>query len=306
MKKMRGVALVTALLVVALASMAATALMSTTSLSIHRTEALRDTEAAWWVARGVEAWVIGILKDDKREYDGFDEPWAQPVDGLPIEQGSLRGHIVDLQGRFNLNSLLLPASDLDQAKYEAHFRQLLAQLPGDLEIPPGLIGAIRDWGDADQNPAYPDGAEDGAYQGLDPGYRTADRPFTVVSELLAVKGITPKLYDALKDLVAALPEAKTSINVNTAPEAVLLAMPGADQAKVHRFVEERKDKPAKARGDFEKEQMFGGGAPPYDVKSRYFQIQGEVFVGSSRVALYSLINRSSTTPTVLAHSADAE
>ena len=310
----KGVALVTALLVVALATLAATALMSTASLAVHRTAALRDSEAAWWVARGVEAWVTGILRDDKdRGYDGLDEAWAQPVEALPIDQGFLRGQLVDLQGRFNLNNLLLPAGSDPRTnkytQYETHFRRILEGLPGDLQISPmSLIAAIRDWGDADQNLSMPDGAEDGVYAGADPPYRTADRQFTVVSELRAVRGVTPAIYAALKDLVCALPDKQgTAINVNTAPEAVLLAIPGADAAKVHSFVESRKDKPAHNISEIEPSINSTNG-PPVDVKSRWFQIQGEVFVGSSRVALYSLIDRSgpTATPIVLAHSADAE
>jgi general secretion pathway protein K len=214
---------------------------------------------------------------------------------------------VDLQGRFNLNNLLLPQANPDFGRCLAHLSNLLANLPQELNVPPELIGAIIDWADADQNPWRPSGAEDGAYQGLDPPYRTANRPYTVVSELLAVKGMTPDIYKALSPLVAALPaqQQATAINVNTAPEAVLLAMPGADASQVQRFVQSREQKPAHSKADLGN-TMFGANAPPYDVRTSYFQIQGEVFVGSSRVALYSLINRVGTNPTILAHSAEAE
>lgn len=312
MTNQHGVALVTALLVVALASMAATALMSTTSLSIHRMTALRDSEEAWWVARGVDAWVLGILRDDgsKSNYDGLDEAWAQPVDALPIDQGFLHGRLVDLQGRFNLNNLLIAPQN--RQKYEEQFERLLRGLGGDLQIPPGLLGAIRDWADADQNQSFPDGAEDGVYAGLDPPYRAANRPFTVVSELLAVKGVTPDLYAALKDLVTALPlpppgaSDGTAINVNTAPEAVLLSMYVApNAAQIHQWIESRVEKPAVKPADFDRDVSKSD--MPEATSSNFFQIQGEVFVGSSRVAVYSLINRPDRTPpTVLAHSADAD
>lgn len=331
---MRGVALITALLVVALATIAATALMSTASLAIHRMESLRDTEEAWWVARGVEGWILGILRDDfnKSQYDGKDEAWAQPVDALPIDQGFLRGHVVDLQGRFNLNNLLVPVPATGIDIYGDQFQRLLKEvsvLDSKLEIPPGraLLGAIRDWADADQNQSYPEGAEDGVYASLDPPYRTANQPFTVVSELLAVHGMTPELYLALAGgrvngveipgLVAALPVARvlpaaqqgtiagTAINVNTAEEPVLISMSdNPNRQQVSDWIKERKDKPAQDKTKFNTNMIPGN--VPYDVKTSYFQIQGEIFVGSSRVALYSLINRSSATPTVLAHSADAE
>ena len=205
----RGIALITALLVVAIATLAATALLSSTNIAIHRAAALRDSEQGWWVARGVESWVLGILDKDRKEskYDALGEDWAQPVDYLPVDQGYVRGSVVDLQSRFNLNNLVLggktqtPAADA----YRKQFERLLASLPAETQVPPGLIGAIIDWADADQTAGFPTGAEDSAYLSLNPPYRTADRPFTVVSELLAVQGMTPQIYDALRPWVCALP-----------------------------------------------------------------------------------------------------
>lgn len=307
----RGIALVTALLVVAIAALAATALLSGISMAVHRTAALRDSEQAWWIARGVDAWVLGILAKDaqERDYDGFDEVWAQPVDHLPVDQGHVRGGLVDLQGRFNLNNLDKRNPSWQDA--EAQFRRLLAALP---EPPPAseLIAAIHDWMDPDDAAAFPSGAEDPAYLGLDPPYRAANRPFTVPSELLAVRGMTPATYEALRDLVTALPEV-TPVNLNTAPEAVLRALSAqVDENKLQRFIARRADDPIKdAQGmaDFTREGVFGADAKPQGLAyaTRYFQIRGEVFVGSSRVALYSLIHRPDPgTPKVLAHSADAD
>ena len=313
MKRARGVALITALLVVAIATLAATALLSSASLAIHRTASLRDSEQAWWVARGVDAWVLGILESDRRDsqYDGLDEDWALPVDGLPVDQGFVSGHIEDLQGRLNLNSL-----NPRNPKSLEQFRRLLRALP-DQDAPPGLVEAIVDWSDADQDPGSINGAEDGEYLSLDPPYRAANRPFTVVSELLAVRGMTPKLYEALRPHVAALPAESggraTPINVNTASEAVLRSL--ADQvedSKLRAWLELRKEKPVRDAAGLDA-LLRDGPWLSAEVKdqltwrSRYFQIQGEVFVGSSRVALYSLIQRrEDQPPVVLAHSAEAE
>jgi general secretion pathway protein K len=304
----RGVALITALLVVAIAALAATALLGSTRIAIQRTAALRDSEQAGWVARGVEAWVLGILDKDRRDSqrDGLDEDWARPVDYLPVDHGHVRGAVVDLEGRFNLNNLLDPAR---APEYRAQFERLVAALPAELQAPRGLAAALADWADPDQNPTFPDGAEDSAYLGLAPPYRTADQPFTVVSELLAVRGVTPELYAALREMVSALP-GTTTVNVNTAPEAVLRALSKSapDEGKFRPFLERRAEQPVENRAEiFDRTGLAADAAPYVDVRSRHFQIQGEVFVGSSRVALYSLIRRPDAgPPTVLAHSADAE
>lgn len=312
MKRPRGIALITALLVVAIATLAATALLSSTSIAIHRAAALRDSEQAWWVARGVEAWVLGILENDRKEtgnVDGLGEDWAQPVDYLPVDQGYVRGNVVDLHRCFNLNNLVLAKPPSDE--YRRQLERLIATLPSEFQVPPGLTLAIVDWADPDDKPGFPGGAEDNIYLGLDLPYRAANRPFTVVSELLAVHGMTPKVYAALRErnLVCALPEA-TKVNLNTADEAVLrsLSATAPDETRLRQFLEQRADQPAQTAA-----QAITEAGLPADVQafvtvaSTYFQIQGEVFVGSSRVALYSLIRRpDSGSPTVLAHSADAE
>jgi general secretion pathway protein K len=311
----RGIALITALLVVAIATLAATALLGSTSVAIHRTAALRDSEQAWWVARGVESWVLGILDKDRKDspnVDGLGEDWAQPVDYLPVDQGFVRGKVFDLQGCFNLNNLLDKTAA--NAEYRAQLARLLAAFPPELDVPPGLTGAIIDWADADQSPTLPSGAEDIAYLSLDPPYRTADRPFTVVSELLAVHGVTPQLYGEFGredgPCLAALPATvSTKINVNTAPAAVLRALSKTvDEGKLQDFLGRRQDEPAQNAQELVTSGALGGDATAYITSaSEYFQIRGEVFVGSSRVALYSLIHRPGTgAPTVIAHSADAE
>jgi general secretion pathway protein K len=310
----RGVALITALLVVAIAALASTALLASASLSIHRMTALRDSEQGWWVARGVESWVLGILDKDRKDngFDGLGEDWAQPVDYLPVDYGYVRGNVVDLSGRFNLNNLVLaekgkPAADV----YRKQFERLVAALPAELQVPPGLVNAILDWADADQEAGFPGGAEDSAYLAASPPYRTADRPFTVVSELLAIQGMTPPLYEALRGRVCTLPTL-TKVNVNTAPEEVLRALSAAppDEARFRQFLERRRDEPVETEAAIASQTgliLDKDTTGTVTVRTPYFQIQGEVFVGSSRVALYSLIHRpESGMPTVLAHAADAE
>ncbi len=89
---------------------------------------------------------------------------------------------------------------------------------------------LRDWIDEDGNPNSMNGAEDAEYLNLQPPYRAANQPFTVVSELLAIRGMTPQVYERLRPLVAVLPARKgqapapTKINVNTAPLEVLRAL----------------------------------------------------------------------------------
>jgi general secretion pathway protein K len=314
--RQRGIALVTAIFVVALATIAAVALFESSSIAVRRAANLQESETEWWYAVGIESWVKSILKQDAKlnDIDGLGDIWAQQGIVLPVDNGVIRGSIVDLQGLFNLNNL--GVQDPTQAKANlAQFQRLLDNLPGlDASQYRGIGDAIRDWIDVDSERSGTFGAEDNEYLGMDPPYRAANRPMSSVSELLAVKGVTPELFTALKPYVSALPITTAMLNLNTAPEAVLMSLSAnIDRAALQRFLETRKAKPAKTYSD------VSGTSPqsflPADVKQNtvdfktsYFELQAEVFIGSGRLALYSVYSRPAGggNPVVIAHSTDSD
>jgi general secretion pathway protein K len=316
LRHQRGIALITAIFVVALATIAAVALFESSSIAVRRAANQQESEAGWWYAVGIESWVKSILKQDAKlnDIDGLGDIWAQPVDFLPVDNGSIRGRVIDLQGLYNINNL--STQDPTQAKLQlAQFQRLLDLLPGvDPSQYRGIGGAIRDWEDADNERSDVNGAEDNEYLGMDPPHRAANRPMASVSELLQVKGVTPELYTALKPYIAALPASGTKINLNTAPPEVLMSLSqNIDSIALQRFIETRKAKPAKSYTD-----VSGTGPQAFlpadvkqdsvDFKSMYFELQAEVFIGSGRLALYSVYSRPAGggNPVVIAHSTDSD
>ena len=225
MRRMRGVALIIALVVVALATVMAARIGSQAALDQRRGATLLGQQQAFEVALGVEAWAIEVLHDHDAHSTRFslDEAWAMPVE-LPIDDGRLHGQLEDLQGRFNLNNLIKPDGTRNEIAF-AHFQRLLARL----ELEPKWASLMLDWIDADSIADGVDGAEDGFYTGQSPPYRTANRPITSTSELLALPGFGAERYRRLQPYVAALPPG-TSINVCTAPGIVLdTLVPGLDR-----------------------------------------------------------------------------
>lgn len=346
-RKQGGIALITAIFVVALASIAAVAMFEAANIAVHRSANLVQSEAELWYATGVESWVKGILIQDaklNKNTVGFNGLWAQPVDFLPIDGGGLRGHMEDLQGRFNLNNLGVGQLNTSNGAaatgamiYIQQFDRLLDNLPNfDASKYHGLGYAIRDWIDADDQRSGTDGAEDQDYLSQDPPYRAANQPMRSVSELMLVKGMTKELYAALQPYVTALPVPVTTstvpnpiagtgtitpINVNTAPEPVLLSLAPniTNKAMVEKFIAARKLQPISnvsdiSTGDFAFIPAQGSsgstgtiGTVSTGVTSNYFELQAEVFIGSGRLALYSVIYRpGSGTPVVLAHSTNTE
>ena len=310
-RRQRGVALITAVLVVALATIAATAILSSGNLALHRAANLHETERAWWLATGVENWVRTILVRDAKnnKIDALDDVWAQPVDFLPVDQGFIRGQVVDLQGRFNLNNFATASPDRLK-EYTEQFARLLEILEVDPFIAKPIAQTIRDWVDPDSSVTPNDGAEDTEYLGLQPPYRIPNRPMQSVTELMAVKGMTQQIYARLLPYVAALPQVDTPININTAPQPVLESMVIKPSSAMAQFVEERLKKPLDSTAQLTSTGIIGNApdmATSYmTVASDFFQLRAEATIGQSRVAIYSLYYRQSSGVLVLARSTDSE
>lgn len=334
--RQRGVALITAVLVVSIAVIAATAVLDSGHYAIQRAATLQDSEKAWGYAAGAEDWVRTILQRDAEDnqHDSLDEIWAEPQT-LPIENGALGGAIEDAFGRFNLNNLGLADNDAPLARGGAGandtaflrqtriFIRLIENLEGGSTLVPDpmlLAQSIRDWIDVDQLPTG-SGREDGDYLVLDPPRRAANRPMATVTELRLVLDAlydprsddARKVYALLLPHVTALPvDGVTPVNVNTATPELLLALSeqGRSNSKLGEFIELRKEKPLTEIGGLTSELEFSAAdADPklVTVSSRLFRLRVTAAVGQGRVALYSLIFRPRQgQPVVLQRSTDTE
>lgn len=213
-----GAAIVLAMSVVALASIAAVSiLVSQSTWSRQRELEVQHTQAQLVALAGTD-WARAVLADDARmsTVDHLGEPWAQRLPQMPIENGRLDGGIEDEQGKFNLNNLVSEgqANPIEVAK----FRRLLFLLG----LPLTLSDKLVDWLDADSE-TQPAGAEDSYYLARQPPYLAANRPLIDIAELAQVDGYSQSVRARLQPFVTALPGA-TQVNVNTAPPEVLAAI----------------------------------------------------------------------------------
>lgn len=220
-KRQRGVALITVMLVVALATLLAVSMMRNQNISLRYAEGLFTQDQAILYTQGAEGFVQDLLMRDldndkrkKREVDHPGETWAKPFPAFPVPGGGVQATLSDLQGRFNLN-LLVQDSTVNAAA-----QNCLKRLLVNLDLPDNLDAALIDWMDSDNEPNGVDGAEDDYYTRLPVPYRVANQPLSDVSELLLIKGFTPEVVEKLRPHVSVLP-ATALINVNTAlPEVV--------------------------------------------------------------------------------------
>lgn len=217
MSKRRGVALIIALVIVALATIFAARIGAEGALDQRRAATLLAQEQAQHVTRGAEAWMMEILMEDAQHSQQvtLNQTWAMPMPPLPIEGGEVVGRMEDLAGRFNLNNLVTPQGTRNEFAF-AWFQRLLARL----QLEPKWAALLQDWIDPDNVTNGPDGAEDGVYLGMNPPYRPPNRPITTTSELLSLPGFGLERYRRLAPYVAALPIG-TPLNVCTASGFVL-------------------------------------------------------------------------------------
>jgi len=289
----RGVALITAVLMVALATILAVNVVYRGMLDQRRAGTLFALDQAFEVALGAEAWAAEVLQRDQQQTQGdnLTENWAKPLPPLPIEGGTVAGRLEDLQGRFNLNNLVF----VDGTTNPAGVAQL-ARILISLDLEPGWASAMADWIDEDTQPGFPDGAEDSVYTGQNPPYLAANMPITRASEMLSLPGFGAERYAKLKPYVTALPVG-TTLNVCTAPGIVLDAL----SESVREFGLNPEDL-AKRRGNgcFPTLTDLRGalGDADYDkVKnsiaesSAYFGATVWVTIGTTDFTLYSLLVR---------------
>jgi general secretion pathway protein K len=296
MSRQRGVALIIALVVVALATILATRIGAQGARDQRRAATLFALEQGWQVALGAEAWAIEILYDDaaRTQKDSLDEVWATPLPPLPIDGGSVVGRLEDMQGRFNLNNLVNADGTKNPVAY-AQFQRLLERL----QLEPKWASLVLDWIDPDTLADGVDGAEDGVYTGQSPPYRTANAPITSTSELLALPGFGVERYRKLAPYVAALP-VDTPLNTCTAPGLVLdTVAPGITQ-----FSTDAKQLLAnRQKGCFPTvadvkvaAQQAGMDAAEADAlklseSSKWFRATTLVSIGTTQLTLYSLLER---------------
>jgi general secretion pathway protein K len=286
--RQRGVALITVMLIVAIATIAAVAIVDRQHLDIRRTGNLLFADQGLEHALGAEAWAAELLEKDAREteIDHLGEDWALPLQPTEIAGGGIRAWITDLNGRINPNNLFV------QGQIDSSAQGRILRLFQAVGIPAEVLPALIDWMDADIQPTGATGAEDDYYTGLEVPYRTANGPLGSVTELRLLRGMEEDAYERLAPWLAALPGG-TGINVNTATEGALLAI-GLDQERAQAIIQARSDQPFSQTAEFTSHPALQGlqiDGARLEVSSRYFLLRAEAEIGQVRFALLSVLYR---------------
>ncbi|MGZ8153020.1 MAG: type II secretion system minor pseudopilin GspK [Methylovulum sp.] len=286
----QGIALITVLLVLAIATVAMVSMSSSRQLDIRRTENLMRAAQAFEYLYGLESWAADTLQNDaaNNNYDSFADEWTKTLESTPIQGGAMSAELTDLQGRFNLNNLLVDdkPSELDVKR----FQRLLSLL----KINPKQVDAILDWIDADMEIRYPDGAEDESYLRQKTPYRSANRLFADVSELLLIQGITRDDYEKLTPYIY-VTDSYAPINVNTADALLIQSL--ADKltkSKTDSLIRAIRNEPFEKIEDFLKQDELaesGVSKQGLGVTSQDFLLSGRIEAGKQILMFSSQLKR---------------
>ncbi len=284
-----GVALITVMLIIALATILAVSMTQMQQLNIHRTTNILNYEQAYQYVTAAEDWAGLMLQRDyeRNKTDSNKDIWATVLPALPIEGGQLRGQIMDLQSRFNLNNLVLDGKI--QKPQLQHFRYLLRHL----QLDENIADTLADWLDSDIEAGF-NGAEDNEYLGRTPAYRTGNQAMQDSSELLLVKGVDMKSYKKLRPFVTVL-KSGSNINVNTASAEVLASVVKNLSLEDAKVIIADRDKEVFAKlDDFLQHPLIkntktdGKGLA---VNSHYFQLESSVQIDRVVLDFVSVIKR---------------
>jgi general secretion pathway protein K len=325
----RGVALITAIVLVAIAAVLATAIAFASTMAARRASTMFGADQSLLAAEGAEAMAAYVLKQSSSAgtigtsgatsasnttgtsptsstlnsttgsgastaiaSDALNQPWAQSYGPFELLPGVLLdfAQLEDQQGKFNLNNLA-DGGSTDPASV-TEFQQLLTLLGLETK----WAGLIADWIDLDDQPNFPDGAEDSVYLAQSPQYRTANLPITSISELLALPGFGRDRYNRLAPYITALP-AGTTINVCTAPGMLLDAISGKTEYSID---PQQLQSQRQAQGCFPTLSVYQASLSAQQQRltagrlgqtTSFFRLRSFITIGTARFSLYSLLER---------------
>ena len=153
---------------------------------------------------------------DESKKDRSIDPWTPSSNPYSIEigDGDCEVFISDEGGKINVNKITEETRD--------NFIKFLTACKLEELTAETITNSILDWLDEDDL-HHVNGAEKNYYATLPEPYEPKNGPFESLEELTLVKGITPQIFELLRDHLTIYGPGK--INVNFASKEVLLSVP---------------------------------------------------------------------------------
>jgi len=242
----QGVALITVMLIVALASIIAAQMTTRLQTQMQRSTNISFNQQAYWYAMSAEAFTKRILIKafkDEPKVTHLEQIWAEEATTYPVDFGDISGEITDLQSCLNLNALHPEAKTKEQAEDSGSGESSASpkndgktdangtgsttsgkakQLPAATVLEALIINlnvegvgpfeaevmvdALTDWLDSNDMISGTGGAEDNDYASREFPYLAANHFLASVNELRLIEHFTPAIILALAPYVCVLPQ----------------------------------------------------------------------------------------------------
>lgn len=235
LKQQSGAALIMALLLIAIVAAISTTIMFSQQVDVEQAilqntanQAQLDMNYAnlWW---GKQLQQL-ILQRDKQQQLAA---WPQTLQDTTLINGDIiSASILPANARFNINNLAVPVSP-----YFSVFQNLIVAVDANIDAATAqqITKNVQQWLIAQSS----SGQQSDSYAQMSPPYQAAHQLMSSASELRLVQGVTADLFQRLRPYIIALPKNNVPIDVNAAPEPVLLALFGQNSSAAEAVIQYR-------------------------------------------------------------------
>ncbi|MDZ4762251.1 MAG: type II secretion system minor pseudopilin GspK [Alphaproteobacteria bacterium] len=211
-----GAALLTVLLIVAALSAISVAMLDDMRRGIRLDANISSVTQAQWYAIGADAFARSVADDLQKGLYGRSALAGEARTAtFPLDGGRMDIRVRDASTCINLNSVVVGAGEVYEpnAGGAAQLHALMVAADISSAQAADLTDALSAWLDTGGSSGVD--ADDSPYLVQSPPYMTAGQPMTEVSELRAIRGFTPEVYDKLHPFVCALPVmGRSVVNLN--------------------------------------------------------------------------------------------
>lgn len=260
MKRQRGVALISVLLVLSLALLLVGGLLRSHRLLLHSSAQQLQQVQLRQLGLAGEDWARVVLENSGITPSGpvdLSQDWARLGPAMEMDGAELHIGIEDLSGRLNLNGLLAQGQ-IDRITL-GRWTRLLASL----DLPPLPLPQVG--------------------------------PIQELSQLRLLPGIDGPTLRRLEPWVALLPK-EARMNINTAPQRVLMTLESMEAGAAQALVNQRRHALYPSVQAFTNDPLLSGmglSSHGLGVGSRWFRITVSVIHADRRLRLASDIERDS-------------
>ena len=291
MQNNRGSALITALFIMTLVAIAATAMSTRLQLDIYRTQLTIASDKLYLASQAVTFWAMDTLAIHPIKFKNEGHEVGEVAHFPKRLQRAypdviVKGTLYDMQALFNLNNL-------QDRKYHALFFKIIRKaLPKSEESQRGiLLSSIYAW----ISPYQPDRGQDvflTHYLHQHPPYLPGYQPMKSISELRLVRDVNVETYQSLLHYFTVLPTT-TPIKINMAPKAILESLNGLSETQVDELLQARGTEGFTNKAELDKLlQKFNIPIDQITLESAYYLSKATATSDDLELTTYALIKRS--------------